>query len=146
MSRHPYAFAAYQTRQINQATPLQGVVLLYDAVMSRMAQAGAAARRRDYETQYRQALRAAEILNGLCLCLDMQRGAPVAQSLQEMYVATCKAIMSSIGRPNGAECSDRIIEAVRLTRDAWAAIAGMPPSQDRPSPLPVPPAPPPVRR
>lgn len=137
MAANRYAFTAYQTRLNTRATPLEAVVMLYDGVMSRLARAAQAARARDVEAQYNESLRAAQILNGLCLSLDMQRGAPVAQSLQEMYVALCTAIMSAVGDPAGEECCLRLIEAVRLTRDAWAGIAGLPPSRDAGAPAPI---------
>ena len=104
--------------------------MLYDNALVRTTVAAEAARRGDYESQFRELLRAAEILNGLNLCLDTRRGGKVAKALRDMYEAVCQAMMSSVGRKTGARCCERIAVAIRQTRDAWAEIAGMPPSRD----------------
>lgn len=122
MNQHRYGVSAYQSG-LRTVPPLQAVVMLYDGAISRTAVAADAARHGDYETQFNEMMRAAEIMNGLNMCLDMQRGGKVARSLREMYEAVCKAMLSAVGRRNGAECCERIIEALRLTRDAWAQIA-----------------------
>lgn len=122
MNRHRHGISAYQSG-LRTLPPLQAIVMLYDGAISRTAVAAEAARRGDYETQFNEIMRAAEILNGLNMCLDMVAGGKVARSLREMYQAACKAMLSAVGRKNGAECCERIIEALRLTRDAWAEIA-----------------------
>lgn len=122
MNRHRHGISAYQS-SLRTVPPLQAIVMLYDGAISRTAVAAEAARRGDYETQFNEIMRAAEILNGLNMCLDMGAGGRIARSLREMYQAVCKAMLSGVGRKNGAECCERIIEALRLTRDAWAEIA-----------------------
>jgi flagellar secretion chaperone FliS len=123
------AASAYRAA-LRTVPPLQAVVMLYDSAMIRTAVAADAARRGDYETQFKEILRAAEVLNGLNMCLDTQRGGKVAKTLREMYEVVCRAMMNSVGRKTGAECCDRIVAAIRLTRDAWAEIAGVAPSRD----------------
>jgi flagellar protein FliS len=126
-----YAISAYKAAR-RTVPPLQAVVLLYDGAMGRIAKAADAARRRDYETQFNEARSAAEIFNGLDLCLDMAKGGGVALSLRDMYRSVCHALMKSVGRTSGAECCDRLVAAIRLTRDAWAEIAGSPRVQPLP--------------
>lgn len=118
------AASAYRAA-LRTVPPLQAVVMLYDTVLVRTAIAAEAARRGDYESQYRELLRAAEILNGLNLCLDTRGGGKVAKSLRDMYEAVCRAMMSSVGRKSGARCCEKIAAAIRQTRDAWAEVAGM---------------------
>ena len=121
---HPAAISAYRAA-IRTTPPLRAVVLLYDEVIRRTARAAAAARRRDFEAQYNEVMYAARILNGLNGCLDMDQGGKVAVSLREMYQAVTTALLGSVGRPYGAEACDRLVEAVKVTRDAWADVAGM---------------------
>jgi flagellar secretion chaperone FliS len=125
MNRPSPQIAAYQTA-IRTTSPLNAVVMLYDGVLVRTAAAAAAARRKDYETQFNEVMRAAKIINGLNAYLDMDAGGKVAVSLREMYQAVAGALLSSVGRSTGAEALDKIGAAVRMTRNAWADIAGVP--------------------
>ena len=126
MPHSSYAISAYQAA-ILTTPPLQGVVMLYDGVLRAIAAAQAAATRMDYEAQFNEVMKAARILNGLNACLDLEQGGQVAHGLREMYQALVKALLSSVGRPTGAEALRRLADAVTLTRDAWAEIAGMSP-------------------
>jgi len=125
MVQSRYAARAYQAA-LRTVPPLQAVVMLYDKAAIRTAVAAEAARRGDYEAQFNELLRAAEILNGLNMCLDTKRGGKVAAALREMYETLCRAMMSAVGRKTGADCCERILAALRQARDAWASIAGMP--------------------
>ena len=124
MNHIAYSISAYQAAK-RTAPPLTAVVMLYDEILKRIALAAAAARAKDYETQFNEAMYAAKIINGLDACLDMDRGGTVAMSLREMYKAVVHALLGTVGRKSGAQACDRLGEAVRLTRDAWAEIAGM---------------------
>lgn len=126
------AIAAYRAAQ-KTVSPLHAVVMLYDGAIVRTLNAAEAARRGDYETQFKEVLRAAEILNGLNRCLDMEKGGKVARSLRDMYEAVCHALMRSAGRKTGAEACEKIAAAIRLTRDAWAEIAGLSTTQPAPA-------------
>jgi flagellar protein FliS len=125
MNHQAYAFSAYNAALLT-TPPLTAVVMLYDGVLLRIANATVAAKRQDYEVQFNEAMKAATILNSLDRYLDMERGGRVAISLREMYQAVVKALLSSVGRSTGDIALERIGAAVRLTRDAWAEIAGMP--------------------
>ena len=133
MTYSSYAISAYQAA-ILTTPPLQGVVLLYDGVLRAIGNATTAAERKDFETQFNEVMKAARILNGLNACLDIDQGGQVAQNLREMYQALVKALLSSVGRPTGARALRRLAEAVTLTRDAWAEIAGMAPRQGATTP------------
>ena len=123
MNHLAYSISAYQAAK-RTAPPLKAVVLLYDEILKRISLA-AAARRKDFETQFNEVMYAAKIINGLDGCLDMERGGKVAVSLREMYKAVVTALLGSVGRKTGAQACDRLCEAVRLTRDAWAEVAGL---------------------
>lgn len=125
MNQLKYSISAYQAAR-RTVPPLTAVVLLYDEVLKRIARAAAAARRNDFNGQLHEVMAATKILNGLNNCLDMDVGGTVAVSLREMYQAVIHALFGTVGRPAGAEACDRLSDAVRLTRDAWAEIAGQP--------------------
>jgi|LNAP01.1.fsa_nt_gb flagellar protein FliS len=129
MDRPGAAIAAYRTA-LRTVAPLHLVVMLYDGALVRIASAAEAAYRRDYEKQFNEAMRAAQILNGLSCCLDMQAGGKVAISLRDMYQAVCAALLGSVGKKNGGESCQKIASAVRLTRNAWAEIAKLPLAAD----------------
>jgi len=123
---HPgYSISAYKAA-MRTVPPLNAVVMLYDEILRRIALAAAAARGKDYETQFAEVMRAAKIINGLNACLDMEQGGKVAQSLRDMYKSVAQALLSSVGRANAPESLEKIAEAVTLTRNAWAEIAGVP--------------------
>lgn len=124
MNHHAYSVSAYQAAK-RTAPPLKAIVLLYDEILKRIALAASAARRKDFETQFNEVMYAAKIINGLDSCLDMDRGGTVAVSLREMYKAVVQALLGSVGRKNGAQACERLGDAVRMTRDAWAEVAGL---------------------
>lgn len=123
MTTSSYAISAYQSA-ILTTPPLQRVVMLYDGILRAIASARTAAERRDYEAQFNDVMKAARIINGLNSCLDMEQGGQVAQNLRDMYQSLVTALLSSVGRPTGAEALRRLSDAVMLTRDAWVEIAG----------------------
>jgi flagellar protein FliS len=123
------AIGAYNNA-IQTTPPLIAVVMLYDAIIARIRRAAEAARARDFETQFNEILRAAKIIDGLNRRLDMKQGGRVAVSLRAMYQAVSAALFRATGRKNSAETLDRLAEAVRVTRDAWAQISGVALSKD----------------
>ncbi len=119
------AISAYNSA-LRTTPPMSLIVMLYDGAIARINAAAEAAYRRDYEKQFNEAMRAAQILNGLSCCLDMEKGGKVAVSLRDMYQALVTALLSAVGKKTGAECCQKIASAVRLTRNAWAEIAHLP--------------------
>jgi flagellar protein FliS len=130
MNQMRRAIGAYNSNAVLTTPPLVAVVMLYDGIMTRIRRAAEAARARDYGTQFTEVLRAAKIVDGLNRCLDMQQGGQVALSLRALYQSVSATLLRSTGKKNGAESLDRLYEAVRKTRDAWAQIAGIPLSGD----------------
>jgi len=119
--------AAYNTA-LGTRPPLHVIVGLYDLAIIHIVRAADAAEQRDYERQFNEAMRAAQVLNGLSGCLDMKRGGNVAVSLREMYQTVIAALLRSVGKKQATIASLRLAEAVRLTRNAWAEIAHLPQS------------------
>jgi flagellar protein FliS len=139
MQPNRYAINAYHSAQLT-TPPLTAVVMLYDGIMVRIAAAGEAARKGDYDRQFKMVMSAARIIDGLNRCLDMEQGGSVAISLREMYESVARALFRSVGRESGGEVADRLVSAVRMTRDAWAEVAGLPPSSTSTTVSELPPA------
>ncbi|WP_445682448.1 flagellar export chaperone FliS [Radicibacter daui] len=111
---------------VQTTPPLFAVVMLYDKALYHMANAARAAEKRDFEGHFNEVSKAVTIFNGLNRNLEMERGGRVGTSLRDMYTSLANVLLGSIRRPNGAEIIQKLIEAVRITRDAWAEIANSP--------------------
>ncbi len=122
------AIGAYHNAQM-AAPPLQAVVMLYDGILTRIARAAEANRKRDYERQFNEVMVAAKIVDGLDRSLDLSIGGAVAANLHAFYETVGSGLLRSTGRRYGAPYLEQLADAVRVTRDAWAEIAGMSPRQ-----------------
>lgn len=111
---------------VQTTPPLFAVVMLYDKALYHMANAARAAEKRDFEVHFNEVSKAVTIFNGLNRNLDMERGGRVGSSLRDMYTSLGNVLLSSVRRQNGGEIIQKLIEAVRITRDAWAEIANSP--------------------
>lgn len=112
---------------VAEKSALEAVVMLYDGVLVRIANAAKAASEGNAEAQAGEVTKAVQIVNGLNRCLDMEEGGTVAQSLREMYESVVKALIGTLGRGVQPEVYKKIAEAVWNTREAWAEIADVPP-------------------
>lgn len=119
-----YAIAAYRSA-VMTTPPLQAVVLLYDGILVRIDSAVAAAVAGDYGRQFDEVMSAINILNGLIVSLDMDKGGAVAVRLRDTYATNIRALLKSVGRPDGVEACRRIAAGLRTLRNAWADIGGM---------------------
>jgi flagellar protein FliS len=129
MRQPPSPISAY-TNALGTRPPLHVIVGLYDLAIVRISRAADAADRRDYEQQFNESLKAAQILNGLSGCLDMKRGGKVALSLRDLYQTVISALLRSVGKRNSGIACLRLAAAVRETRNAWAEIAKLPLTRD----------------
>lgn len=102
------------------------VVQLYDTILLHIARAAEAARKGDFQAQFDEVMNATRIVDGLNRCLDMNQGGQVAVNLREMYESVSRALLRSVGKPAAEEACDRLVAALRDTRNAWAEICGMP--------------------
>lgn len=125
MRQKPSPISAY-TSALGTRPPLHAVVGLYDLAIVHTIRAADASHRRDPEQQFNEALKAAQILNGLSCCLDMKRGGDVAVSLRDMYQTVVAVLMRAVANRDAAQTYLQLAEAVRLTRNAWAEIAKLP--------------------
>ncbi len=101
------------------------VVQLYDTILIHVSRAAKAARKGDFQGQFDEVMNATRIVDGLNRCLDMKEGGQVASNLREMYESISRALLRSVGKSTAGEACDKLILAVRDTRNAWAEICGM---------------------
>jgi flagellar biosynthetic protein FliS len=102
------------------------VVQLYDTILLHVGRASEAARKGDFQVQFDEVMNATRIVDGLNRCLDMTQG-QVALNLRDMYESVSRALLRSVGKPSAEEACDKLIVAMRDTRNAWAEICGVPP-------------------
>ncbi len=102
------------------------VVQLYDTILLHIRRASDAARNGDFQIQFDEVMSATRIVDGLNRALDMAGGGQVAINLREMYEAVSRALLRSVGKPSAVDACERLISALRDTRNAWAQISGMP--------------------
>lgn len=131
-----YAISAYQSA-VMTTPPLQAVVLLYDAAVTRVEAAAQAADAGDYGSQFNHAMRAIAILQGLMGSLDLERGGALGARLHDTYDANIRALFNSLGRRRDASACRRIAQGLRQLRNAWAEIASTTPAPTTaPPPMP----------
>lgn len=128
MPNAQYAMAAYHMA-MRTVPPLQAVVMLYDGILLRLANAAEAQTQCNPEKQYDSIASAIRIMEGLNRSLDMQAGGQVAVHYRDMYKTLSIVLRRTVGQPNAAQVYRRLEAALRNTRNAWAEMAGMAPSR-----------------
>jgi flagellar protein FliS len=108
-----------------ESSPI-AVVQLYDTILLHVSRASEAARKGDFQGQFDEVMNATRIVDGLNRCLDMAQGGQVALNLRDMYETVSRALLRSVGKPSAEEACDKLMAAVRDTRNAWAEISGLP--------------------
>lgn len=117
----------YRRLHIESRTPLELVVILYDAALGRVADARAAMDRDDRSAQRDAIGRALAIVAELQNRLDMRGGGEIATRLDGLYSFVMTALMDASARGNSAALEG--VETVLSTlRDAWSEISGRGPS------------------
>ena len=113
----------YRRLHIESQTPLELVVILYDAALARVADARAAMDRDDRSAQRDAIGRALAIVAELQNTLDMRDGGEIAMRLDGLYSFVTTALMEASARGNAAALES--VETVLSTlRDAWREISG----------------------
>lgn len=110
---------------VTESSPA-AVVQLYDTILLHVGRAAEAARKGDFQVQFDEVMNATRIVDGLNRCLDMNEGGQVALNLRDMYESVSRALLRSVGKPSAEEACEKLIMAMRNTRNAWAEISGMP--------------------
>src|SRR5262245_58646214 len=102
----------YLRQQIENASPAQQLVLLYDGAIKFLMQAKEAIGRGDIQGRHNSNRRAMEIVGYLLEILDVEKGGEVAQRLQRIYSFILKRLMDVDFRNDPVVC-DEVIEHLR---------------------------------
>jgi flagellin-specific chaperone FliS len=117
--------AAYSTAARQSGRPgarLDLVLEAYDRVLTALGQAAAADRAGQLDAEFRAAIEAVMLFQGLATMVDPAAG-EMAQTLKRTYAALERALHSIIRTPNGAPHYERLQGAVGELRDAWRICA-----------------------
>lgn len=79
------ALDTYRRQQVETASPMQLVRMLYDAMIESAREAHTALEKRDYEEAHNRLLHAQRIVEELDQSLDLDRGGQVAVNLRRLY-------------------------------------------------------------
>lgn len=117
------ALDTYRRQQVETASPMQLVRMLYDAMLQSVREARSALEARDYETSHHRLLHAQRIVEELEQAVDTDTGGEVALNLKRLYEflgqrLTYINITKSIG---ALEDTEAVIEAMM---EMWSAVPG----------------------
>lgn len=121
----PRGLAAYKSVEAQSRTPLELVVMLYDGALRFLAAGRAAVERRDIRARHEAFSRLLAIISELQNTLDIERGGPVAGSLDELYRFVTGKVLESAMHQSVAPLDEarRVLEPLR---DGWQQIASQP--------------------
>lgn len=97
------------------------VVMLYEGAIRYVQQAKKAIEENDIETRYNSLVKACDIVTGLQLCLDFEKGGQVSKTLYNYYAGLDMRLLS-IHQSNSIEMCDLCIKHLRMMKDAWEEI------------------------
>ena len=118
---HNMAASLYRTTAAT-ASPLAGVVMLYDRVIQELSRTVAALERKRLDQAFGHLEAATTILRGLCHNLNFDKGGAVAERMRETYMRLILSALHSLGKPDAIARFNKLIAAVTDLRDAWADV------------------------
>lgn len=124
---NPYSRAGgltqeYLRQQIDQASPAQQIVMLYDGAIKFMLQAKEAIGRNDIQGRHNANRRVIEIVSYLIEILDVDKGGEVGSQLQRIYTFLLRRLMD-VDFKNDPQICDEILEHLRILRSSWDQLA-----------------------
>ncbi|HET9371597.1 MAG TPA: flagellar export chaperone FliS [Vicinamibacterales bacterium] len=124
---NPYARGAnqYFETQVRSSSPLELVVLLYDAAIRAGQQAREAMVKRDIATRSVSISKMMAIVGELQNTLDMERGGDVARELDRIYDWSTSRLVDATQKQDPAPI-DEVVKVMGMLRDAWQTIARQP--------------------
>jgi flagellar secretion chaperone FliS len=109
----------YRENAVRSATPIELVVILFDAALDDMRRADAAIRASDVEERARAIRHAMVILQQLQGTLDFEKGGQVARQFEQFYNLIRAKLLESQLR-NSTELMQQQIQFMAEVRDCWA--------------------------
>jgi len=110
-----YTTASQMVRKTRQ------VVMLYEGVIRFVKQAKHAIEKNDIETRYNSLSKACNIITGLQLSLDFDKGGEIAKLLYDYYSGLDMRLMS-IHQNQSTELCDLAIKHLKMMCEAWEEI------------------------
>ena len=113
---------AYATTQVQTASPVQVVVLLYDGTIQAMKLAQEGMRQNHREDKARFLGRALRVVSELSATLNMEQGGLVAKELRRIY----EYVIHELTQANLFNQPDRLDAPIRclgVLREAWQELA-----------------------
>lgn len=106
---------------VNSATPIQLIILLYDGAIAALAAAKGQMQQMRFAEKGRLITKAIEIIEGLRVVLDSDRGGEISQNLGELY-EYMKHRLTISNLKNDPEGPAEVIRLLNDLRGAWAAL------------------------
>lgn len=116
------AIAAYRQAQVEQASPVQLIVMLYDRAILHLQNAQGHARARRIAEKGAAIGAAVDIIAELQAVLDVERGGEIAQKLNALYTYMLERLTDANYRNDPAGMAEvaRLLEELR---EGWRALA-----------------------
>lgn len=112
----------YQKQQVNGASPIQLVVMLYDGALRFMEAGKHAVVNKNLEKQNYYIQKSQRIVTELMATLDMEKGGDVAKNLFALYGYVLNELVTA-NVEDQPEPIERAIRVFSELRDSWAQIA-----------------------
>lgn len=115
----------YLGTQVGSSTPVERVVLMYDASIRWIDSARDALARRDIPSRREALSRALAIVAELQQSLDLERGGAVAEELDRLYIWITERLTDAIVQQD-ARPLDEVVRILKILADAWRTVASGP--------------------
>ncbi len=118
----PNPYSQYRQTQVQTASPLRLVVMLYDGAIRFLSQAVVSMRAKDYYNQAQYINKAQAIIAHLAGTLDLKHGGDVAANLARIYDYMFTGL-SQANAHDDASKIEEIIAHLKELRSSWSHVA-----------------------
>ena len=111
----------YLKIQVETASPVEHVIMLYDKILLLLKEAEEAIKRGDVKAKVEAFSKADKILRVLNSSLDMEKGGEIAKNLREIYNFAIDALVIANSRNDLKLLSD-VTEILSTLKEGWEGI------------------------
>ena len=119
MNREP---RSYGPERVMAADPVALVAMLYDKAVLSLKAAVQAIHKDEIEVRWKNSHRAREIINHLCMTLDLEKGGEIASNLEALYAYMLQRLLD-VDVKNDARAAEDVIELLEPLRASWSELA-----------------------
>ena len=123
------AAQAYRRVESESRSPLELVVMLYDGALRFVNDAREAHARKDLRARGQAISKTLAIIGELQNTLDMDKGADVAEQLDDLYTYINSRLLDVTLKQDIAAC-DEVQKLLTMLREGWAQAATQPPAPE----------------